>query len=155
MKKVMNLIMLLSIVLNLFGCDYHKLNHGISLPKYDSEKCYWGEGFQDYTDYCKYYYDNESIKLFEDHPKFEKVTNSDIENIKSYFENFSEWVKEESYYEKYDFDYQSQIKEGDYVCIVTKEGKKIGDGFYGKFDNYNVYYVDMTKNILYFIHSNI
>ena len=147
-------IVLSSILLGLLGCDYHKLNNDVSLPKYDSEECYWGEGVQDYTDFCKYFYDENSVKSFETHNKFKQVTDSDIENIKSYFEDFQRWVEMENYYEKYDFEYQSQIKEGDYYCIVTKEGKKIGEGVYEKFDSYDVYYVDMSKCVLYFIHSN-
>lgn len=153
-KKVVIIFMILFTVLSLFGCNYYKKNHGITLPKYDIEECYWGEGFQDYTDYCKYVYNETSIKKFETHAKFEKVTDSDIENIKSYFEDFGERVKDEKYYDKYDFDFQSQIKTGDYFCIIAKEEIEVVEGVFDKFYNYNVYYVDMSKCILYFIHSN-
>ena len=27
-----------------------------SLPQADASDCYYSDGFQDYTDYCKYYY---------------------------------------------------------------------------------------------------
>lgn len=137
-------------VLNLFGCSEKE----ITLPKYMNNECYYGEGFQDYTDYCKYYYNEETITQFETHTQFEKVSNSDVENIKSYFEDFGEWVKNESYCDKYDFDIQSQIKKDDYFCIIIKEGDKIGDSVYGKFECYDVYYADMSKCVLYFVHSN-
>ena len=33
-----------------------------SLPKYENSDCYYGEGFQDYTDYCKYHFsENDTI----------------------------------------------------------------------------------------------
>lgn len=151
MKKAVITVMILSAILSLFGCDYHKLNHNISLPKYISDECYLGKGFRDNTDFCKYFYDEDSIIKFETHKKFKKVMDSDIENIKSYFENFSDRVKDESYY-NYDFDFQSQIKEGDYFYIID-DGITDPEGLYRSV-NYDVYYVDMSKCILYFIHSN-
>ena len=47
------------------------------------------------------------------------------------------------------------ISEGDYVLIETKEGKPIGDSFYGKYDNYSVYFFDTDSCVLYYLHSNI
>ena len=154
MKNISLFIFLICVIL-LSGCDYHNTNNQISLPDYLDKECHWGEGFQDYTHYCKYFYDEESVKKFETHGKFEQVTRSDIENISSYFEDFDGRAIGADFYDKYDFDYQSQIKEGDYFCIVTKEGKKAGDGVYGKFDSYDIYYVDMSECILYFIHHNL
>ncbi len=54
----------------------------------------------------------------------------------------------------YDFNPDS-ISEGDYVLIETKEGKPIGDSFYGKYDNYSVYFFDTDSCVLYYLHSNI
>lgn len=150
MKKKVIIVVILSMLLSLFGCNANN----ITLPKYLDKECYYGEGFQDYTDFCKYFYNDESIKNFETHNKFKIVKKSDIENIKSYFENFDDRVSHQSYYNKYDFDYQTQVKEGDYFNISTKEGTKIGESIYDKFDSYDVYYVDMEKCIVYFIHSN-
>lgn len=153
MKKYHLIVLILSFALLLTGCSTNKKMSG--MPQYKTRECYYSEGFQDYTDYCKYFYDETSIREFETHKKFKQVMDSDVQNIKNYFENFDEWVKNQSYYEKYDFDYQLQIKEGDYFYILTKEGTKTGDVVYGKFDSYDVYYVDMQKCILYYVHSNI
>ena len=48
-----------------------------------------------------------------------------------------------------------QINSGDYFYIYTLEGKPIGQSIYGKYDNYDVYYVDIESCTVYFIHSNI
>jgi hypothetical protein len=136
--------MSVALALILFGCN----NKMSGMPKYESKECYYGDGFQDYTDYCKYYYTESTIKNFETSKKFKKVLDSDIEEIKSYFKDFEEWVKSTDYYEKYDFVYQTQVKDGDYFYIYEKPG-------YEKYGNYDLYYVDMDKLILYFIHSNI
>ncbi len=41
------------------------------------------------------------------------------------------------------------------MLIETKEGKPIGDSFYGKYDNYSVYFFDTDSCVLYYLHSNI
>ena len=143
MKNVLCVILAAVLALMLTGCN----GKMTGMPKYESKEEYFGEGFQDYTDYCKYYYSESKIKEFETHSKFKKVSVSDIEEIRSYFENFEEWVKFENYREKYDFD-DSVIKEGDYYYIFEKAG-------YPKYGYYDVYYVDMDQRILYFIHSDI
>ena len=124
------------------------------MPKYDKSMCYYSDGFQDYTDYCKYFYNEISIKEFEKHSGFKRVTEQDVENIKSYFENFSNWVVHTEYYNNYDFD-RSNIKINDCYYIKDKEGQPIGKSAYKKYDSYDVYYVDMENYILYFIHNNI
>ena len=124
------------------------------MPKYDKSICYYSDGFQDYIDYCKYFYNERSIKEFEKHSSFKRVTEQDIENIKNYFENFSNWVVNTEYYNNYDFDI-SNIKINDYYYIKDKEGQPIGESIYKKYESYDVYYVDMENYILYFIHSNI
>jgi len=63
-------------------------------------------------------------------------------------------MKVENRLDVYDFDINT-VSEGDYVRIKTKEGKKIGNGKYSKFDNYTIYFYDIQSNTLYYIHSNI
>jgi len=151
MKKC---VLVTLITLMLFGCSSHEMKM-LSMPKYKAKECYFSDGFQDYTDYCKYDYDEESIIEFIQDDRFKEVMDSDVANIIGYFANFSECVIYEDYYEKYDFDNMSQIKEGDYFYIITKENEVIEGGAYGKYDNYDVYYVDMSKCVLYYIHTNI
>lgn len=143
MKKIFPLILIIGVLLMLAGCD----GEMSGMPKYIDKECYYDKGFQDYTDYCKYYYDEETVKEFATHPKFNKIQEADLENIRSYFANFEIWARQTDYYGKYDFDCLSQVKTDDYVYIFTKDGQD-------KFANYDVYYVDMSTNTLYFIHSN-
>lgn len=150
MKKVVIIISFLSILFNLVGCN----SNGPMLPKYNNKESYHSEGIQDYTDYCKYFYGEEKINDFKNNDSFTIVNESNIDTIKNYFQHFEEIIKEESFSDKYDFNCDKQIKLGDYFCIITKEGVNIGDSSYGKFDYYDVYYVDMEERILYFIHSN-
>lgn len=136
----------------LSGCS----NEKPFLAGYSKSEEHHGGAFVDFTDYCKYYYDVESVKAFAERDDFQIVTDSDIEEIRGYFDNIESWVEEEDFADQYDFDAQTQIKVGDYFRIETKEGQPIGQtGRYDKYDSYNVYYVDMEKCIVYFVHSNI
>lgn len=148
---ILTTVFMILILVSLFLRNFDVNMQG--MPKYDKSVCYYSDGFQDYTDYCKYFYNEISIKEFEKHSSFKKVTEQDIENIKSYFENFSNWVVHTEYYNNYDFDI-SNIKINDYCYIKDKEGQSIGEGTYNKYDSYDVYYVDMENYILYFIHNN-
>ena len=56
--------------------------------------------------------------------------------------------------DNYDFD-KNIVSEGDFFYIETKDGEPIGQGTYGKFDNYSVYYFDVDAQILYYFHNNI
>ena len=149
MRKICFLIIVFCFVLIMFSCS----SNDIVIKGYTKKECYYSDSVQDHTDYCKYIYDTESIKKYESHSKFHEVKEKDIKNIRSYFRHFSDYVANQSYCDNFDFDFQSQIKKGDYFCIITKEGSKIGDSYYGKFDDYKVYYVDVSKNILFYIYS--
>ena len=109
------------------------------------------EGFQDYADYCKYFY--KDAAAFENNPDYRKVTERDIAGIKEYFDYF-EMCMDGGRADEYDFD-TGCMTSGDYVSIKTKEGISDGNIVYGKLDNYNIYYFDTDSNILYYIHNNI
>ena len=126
-----------------------------SLPRYESSDCYYGEGFQDYTDYCKYYFSKDSVvENLEENKYFEIVNDNDIEEIKSYFENFKGWVEYEEFKDNYDFKYEC-IDTSDYFYIENKDTCEKYKDYPDKYSAYNVYFFDVQTKILYYIHSNI
>ena len=147
MKKILITIIL---ILLLTGCGG---TMNTEIPKnYISKTEYYGkEGIQDHTDYAKYVYDKVIV---ENDDNYTKVSKDDIENIKSYFNNFKDVMESLERLNEYDFDVNS-ITENDYVRIVTKEGTPIGDSTYGKFDNYSIFLFDSETLTLYYIHNNI
>ncbi|MGN0602081.1 MAG: hypothetical protein ACI4I7_05155 [Oscillospiraceae bacterium] len=125
-----------------------------SLPDYDYADEYYSNGFQDYTDYVKYYYDDIDYEDLEN-SLLNSVEYDDINNIFSYIDDFCGWaINHEEVQAGYDFSVR-QLQVGDYYYIDTKEGEPIGDSYYGKFDDYSVYYFDVDKQILYYFHNNI
>ena len=148
MKRIITCILVFMMALILSACTF-----GQKVPKgyINAEEHFDTEGFQDYTDFCKYYYQDKSA--VEKDARYSRVSKADIAAIGGYFANFQSWMGAEGRAKEYDFDSNS-ISEGDYVLIETKEGKPIGDSFYGKYDNYSVYYFDSDSCVLYYIHSN-
>ena len=124
----------------------------IPLGYIDKMEYFDENSFQDYTDYCVYLYD--SADSFIANQNYHKITADEIDNIKSYFENFQSWMEASDRIAQYDFD-ENCINESDYVRIETKEGESIGTGKYGKFDNYTIYFFDCESLTLYYIHSNL
>ena len=99
------------------------------------------DGFQDYTDYCKYWYPDATP--FEQDERWHEVSEEEIEEIRGYFENFRSWMETQGRLDEYDFD-PACIGTGDYVRFDKRS-----------MANYTVFFFDTESGILYYIHSNI
>ncbi len=107
------------------------------------------DGFQDYADYCKYFYDADESEQFAADSRYMLVEEEDIEDIGGYFKDFSDVMFARERTDEYDFDSES-ITAGDYVYIVSEED----ESDYAKYSNYTVCLYDMETAILYYIHCN-
>lgn len=116
---------------------------------------YSNGGFGDFTNYSEYHFNDKSIQKFEKSKWYRVVTNEDVDSLQEYFDNFEGWLEWCDYADKYSFDKDTQINSGDYFHIYTLEGKPIGQSSYGKFDYYDIYYVDVESCTVYYIHTNI
>lgn len=151
MKKICLAITLIIFAFLIIGCSNSKIAD-IPGGYIDKEEYYDKDEFQDYTDYAKYMYDSKDA--ITSNKEYKKIEQDDIQNIVGYFENFSGWMKNADKSIQFDFDI-GVINKGDYVKIKTKEGQKIGNSKYEKYDNYSVYFFDIETLTLYYIHSNI
>ncbi len=109
---------------------------------YNKDEYFEKDSFQDYTDYCKYYY-KEGEKLFEEAEKYTRVSKQDLEKLKERFVDFENAMEACRPEITYDFKLE-QITIGDYVYI-EKDRK----------DSYTLYLFDAESNVLYYIHHNI
>lgn len=153
MKKriVLLLLSILTILLMTLSCSK---SGAVGIPEgYTSCEEYFDKiGFQDYSDYCKYYYpSDEAVKTTEG---FRPVLGRDIDDIKGYFEDFAEWMEMDERSEEFDFD-SSCMNEGDFYRILSAEGESVEDLKFGKYDDYTVYYFDTETLTLYYIHTSI
>ncbi len=162
-KKILivlsSVLVLLFLLVNIANQLFSKLFEDpiiASLPKYEDSDCYYGEGFQDFTDYCKYYFpkNDDILEALKVNKYLKPVTDEDVEEIKGYFENFKGWVEFQEYKDKYDFRYES-VDTSDYFYIENEDTCETYENCPDKYDNYDVYFFDVETKILYFIHSNI
>ncbi len=145
------LIVIIIVLLNIPDKLYYKDSLIMSLPDYKDNDCYFYGENKDYTDYCKFYFKKNIEESIKENKKFVKVDSDNISLVKEYFDNYNEVVKNADFFDKYDFDI-SQIEENDYVYILDKSNENES---LEKFDFYNLYYYDASKNIVYYIHNNI
>ena len=117
-------------------------------------------GFQDFTDYAIYDYGTLNLSELDNNAYFQKIRTGDIGNILAYINNFERWIEvfnsrssESELATHYNFD-KTIIGENDYIYIKTKEGTAIGDGTYGKFECYSIYFFDIDTRTLYYFRNN-
>ncbi len=180
MKKYIYVIAALILFFCLSGWSCYHLTDPVlaSLPKYESREFYTSGGFQDFTDYAKYTYESVTAKRLSASRYFDEVTENDTKEILSYINNFEKFVHEdEGIKEYYDFD-KSNVSVGDFFYLYTKDGEPFGNGIcdssdnyteytfdgefeisysgtYDKFDFYDLYYFDISEQILYYFHNDI
>ena len=155
-KLTVSFALILSVILLLPACLAPEDKVLNSLGKYKSHEFYTSGGFQDFTDYAKYYYDSVD---FTDNEYFSKIGQSDIDVLNEHLDNFENWI--ETYREgdatreivvNYDFD-RSLIDSEDYLYIYSE--KHTWDDGYTSLEYYDVYFFDTQTNTLYYFHNNI
>lgn len=135
--KVKYIIILVIITILITGCGQQREEY--ILDGYNDCDEYFDDGFRKYTDYCKYYYDEEADQIFAENEYYTKVSKDYIILVKDYFDNFpSEFMSEP---EKYDFD-SSCVTEDDYFYKNSQNG------------DYDVCLYDVESHTLYYIHDN-
>lgn len=112
---------------------------------YEKEEHFQKDGFQDHTDYCKYFYKKSDNDKFINSTKYEIVKEENIESLKNYFNDTRKFMNMEGRSNDFDFD-NDIISTGDYYYLDLKEPG---------YNNYNVYFYDIETHVLYYIHSNI
>lgn len=155
MKKIIYVAIALIVLTSIISLWFYFSDRGVLSGYIGKDEHFQKDGFQDYTDYCKYYY-KKSNTLFAQSDTYSIVKEEDIPNIRSYFADTGSWMSAEGRSSEYDFDLSS-ITVGDYFYIDTKEGEPIGSAghTYEKFDSYDVYFYDTESATLFYIHNNI
>ena len=136
MKKILVFI-LIFVILSLSACSAPADKVIESLGEYKSKDFFTSRGFQDYTDYAKYTY--EDVDLSENE-YFNKISSDSLEALNNHIEDFEKWIltiKEDDHENEivveYDFN-PSIISEKDYVYIYD-------DPDYSELGCYDVYFL--------------
>ena len=159
-KKICVFTCLLGIILSLVSCKAPEDKALFSLGEYKNHVYYSEGGFQDYTDYAKYFYGSVNFK---GNKYFTKINESDLTKIYEHLDDFETWI--ETYKEgdstceivvNYDFD-RAIIDKDDYIYIDSEKFTTTWDNGTktSTLVNYDVYFFDTQTQVLYYFHNNI
>ena len=160
LRWIIPVVCVVSTVLTLFSClvlptnivsGYRRSVYYGKLPEgwFDKEEHFDTDGIQDFTHYCKYFYDSPDA-VFADE-RYKSVAEVGEDTVRGYFENFRDWMEAADRLDEYDFS-EAQITPDDRVYIINKLADEGTQWFYA---DYDVFFFDTETRTLYYIHSNI
>ncbi|MBR5545243.1 MAG: hypothetical protein IKU66_07190 [Clostridia bacterium] len=122
------------------------------------EDYYSSGGWQDYTDYAKYYFENPDI---ENNEYLTHMTENDIEDLIFYVDIFEDWLdilpnelSSMKLIKNYDFD-KSIISANDYCYIDDYTSVDPNLELETEPASFNIYFYDIESETLYYFHNNI
>ena len=157
MKKKNALVLVcIVLLLSISSCAVLEDAVIVSLGEHDKKEFFTSGGFQDYTDYAKYYYTTAKVA---DNKYLKKIQETDLDIINTHLDNFEGWIETIKDSEpssevvvNYDFD-REIIDTEDYFYIDSEE--HTWDDGYTALVRYNIYLFDTQDQVLYYFHNNI
>ena len=150
MKKFTAIVLLFANFV-LCSCSLPKDDVLESLGKYTSKTYYTSGGFQDFTDYAIYTFDDVDLGS---NAYLHRLTPESLLEMERHIANFENWIsiirssdQNNEVVVSYDFD-RTIISDADYLYIYD-------DPDYPDLGCYNVYFFDMESMTLYYFHNNI
>ncbi len=153
MKKCICLILILTVLCSTTACNFQLEHEKVisSLGQYTEKTFYESDGWQDFTYFGIFHFNTVDIA---ENTYFSPITAADIDRINDFLDDYESWIQVERQNDpghelvvNYAFD-RSLIDTADYFYINLKYPDK------PKY-NYDIYFLDMQTNTLYFFHSNI
>ena len=155
-KQIVGVLVCVVLLLSITSCTVFEDKVMASLGEYEKEEFFTSGGFQDYTDYAKYYYTSVD---FENNKYFKKVKETDFTAIHTHLDDFESWigsigdsVPSNEVVVNYDFD-RGIVDTEDYFYIDSEE--HTWDDGSTSLVKYNVYLFDTQTQVLYYFHNNI
>ncbi len=154
-KKIIAVVCLFIFVLSLASCVAPEDKVVVSLGEYENRDFFTSGGFQDYTDYAKYYYSSTKVA---GNKYLKKIQEADFNAINKYLDNFEEVLEslkgdEPSSEVVVNYDFNREIIDTEDYIYIESEERTWGD--HTVLGRYNVYFLDTQTHILYYFHNNI
>lgn len=157
MKKLLAIILALCVfALPLASCAAWEDKVAASLGEYDKCEFFTSGGFQDYTDYAKYYYTSSNVT---ENKYLKEIKETDVETLNIYLDDFEGWVETIRKSEPFsgvvvNYDFERKIIDAEDYFYIDSEEHTWRDG-HTSLVNYNVYLFDTQTQVLYYFHNNI
>ena len=155
-KQIAVVLVCVVFLLSISSCAVPEDKVIASLGKYEKYEFFTSGGFQDYTDYAKYFFSSANVV---ENKYLNKIQETDYAIINTHLDDFEGWIETIKDIEpssevivNYDFD-REIIDVEDYFYIDSEE-LTWSDG-YTSLVRYNVYLFDTQTQVLYYFHNNI
>ena len=157
MKKQIALVLVcVVLLLSISSCAGPKDAVIASLGKYEKNEFFTSGGFQDYTDYAKYYFTSANIV---ENKYLNKVQETDFVIINTHLDDFEGWIEtiknsESSSEVVVNYDFNRKIIDTEDYFYIDSEDHTWSDGL-NLLVRYNIYLFDTQTQVLYYFHNNI
>ena len=157
MKKQIALVLVcVVLLLSISSCAVPEDAVIASLGKYEKNEFFTSGGFQDYTDYAKYYFTSANIV---ENKYLNKVQETDFDIINTHLDDFEEWIEtikdsEPSSEVVVNYDFNRKIIDTEDYLYIDSEEHTWSDG-HTSLVRYNIYLFDTQTQVLYYFHNNI
>ena len=155
-KQIVVVLVCVIFLLSITSCTVPEDKVIASLGEYEKKEFFTSGGFQDYTDYAKYYFNSANAK---ENQYLNKIQDADFAIINTHLDDFEGWIEtikdSESSNEvvvNYDFDREIIDTEDDFY--IDSEEHTWSDG-HATLVRYNIYLFDTQTQVLYYFHNNI
>ena len=156
MKKIAAVLVCVVLLVSVSSCVVPEDKVTISLGGYEKKEFYTSGGFQDYTDYAKYYFSSANVTQ---NKYLHKIQETDFAVINKHLDDFEGWIEtiknsdpSSEVVVNYDFD-RGIIDTKDYVYIESEE--HTWSSGHTSLVKYNIYLFDTQTQVLYYFHNNI
>ncbi len=155
-KQIAVLFVCVVFLLSITACAVPKDNVIASLGEYEKKEFFTSGGFQDYTDYAKYYFNSANAT---ENQYLNKIQDADFAIINTRLDDFEGWIEtiknsEPSSEVVVNYDFDREIIDTEDYFYIDSEAHRWSDG-HASFVKYNIYLFDTQTQVLYYFHNNI
>ena len=155
-KQIAFVLVFVVLLLSISSCAVPEDAVIASLGKYEKNEFFTSGGFQDYTDYAKYYFTSANIV---ENKYLNKVQEIDFVIINTHLDDFEGWIEtiknsESSSEVVVNYDFNRKIIDTEDYFYIDSEDHTWSDG-HTSLVRYNIYLFDTQTQVLYYFHNNI
>ena len=155
-KQIAAVLVCVVLLLSISSCAVPEDKVITSLGEYEKKEFFTSGGFQDYTDYAKYFFISDNVV---DNKYLNKIQEADFDIINMYLDDFEGWIEtiknsEPSSEVVVNYDFDREIIDTEDYFYIDSEEHTWSDG-YTSLVRYNIYLFDSQTQVLYYFHNNI
>ena len=155
-KQIVVVLFCFLFLLSITSCVVPEDKVIASLGEYEKKEFFTSGGFQDYTDYAKYYFNYANAK---ENQYLNKIQDADFAIINTHLDDFEGWIEtirnsEPSSEVVVNYDFDREIIDTEDYFYIDSEEHTWSDGHTSLVKN-NIYLFDTQTQVLYYFHNNI